>query len=63
MSRLSRLAISKRSVTLLFAAALFVAGLSAWGNLKQELLPDIKFPVITVVTPFPGAGSSDVASR
>ena len=63
VSRLSRIAISKRSVTLLFAAALFVAGLSAWGNLKQELLPDIKFPVITVVTPFPGAGSSDVATQ
>ena len=41
MNRLSRLAVSKRSVTLLFAAALFVAGISAWGSLKQELLPDI----------------------
>ena len=63
MSRLSRLALSKRSVTLLFAAALFVAGISAWGSLKQELLPDIEFPVITVVTPYPGAGSSDVAEQ
>jgi HAE1 family hydrophobic/amphiphilic exporter-1 len=60
VSRLSRLALSKRSVTLLFAAALFFAGASAWGSLKQELLPDIDFPVITVVTPYPGAGSSDV---
>ena len=60
MSRLSRLALSKRSVTLLFAGALFIAGVSAWGSLKQELLPDIDFPVITVVTPYPGAGSSDV---
>ena len=34
--------------------ALFVAGISAWGNLKQELLPDIEFPVITVVAPLPG---------
>jgi HAE1 family hydrophobic/amphiphilic exporter-1 len=57
------MAISKRSVTLLFAAALFVAGFSAWGSLKQELLPDIDFPVITVVTPYPGAGSSDVAEQ
>ncbi len=63
MSRLSRIAISKRSVTLLFAAALFVAGFSAWGSLKQELLPDIDFPIITVVTPYPGAGSSDVAEQ
>ena len=63
MSRLSRIAVSKRSVTLLFAAALFVAGISSWGSLKQELLPDIEFPVITVVTPYPGAGSSDVLEQ
>ena len=63
MSRLSQLAVSKRSVTLLLAFALFVAGVSAWGNLKQELLPDIEFPVITVIAPFPGAGSSDVAEQ
>ena len=63
VSRLSRLALSKRSVTLLFAGALFIAGISAWGSLKQELLPDIDFPVITVVTPYPGAGSSDVTEQ
>ena len=63
MSRLSRLALSKRSVTLLFAGALFLAGISAWGSLKQELLPDIEFPVITVVAPYPGAGSSDVTAQ
>ncbi|MFL5689365.1 MAG: efflux RND transporter permease subunit [Chloroflexota bacterium] len=63
MSRLSLTALSKRSVTLLFAAALFIAGISAWGSLKQELLPDIDFPIVTVVTPFPGAGSSDVTEQ
>jgi len=63
VSRLSQLAVSKRSVTLLLAAALFIAGISAWGNLKQELLPDIEFPIITVVAPYPGAGSSDVAAQ
>jgi len=63
VSRLSRIALSKRSVTLLFAGALFFAGISAWGSLKQELLPDIDFPIITIVTPFPGAGSSDVTEQ
>ncbi len=63
MSRLSQLAVSKRSVTLLLAAALFIAGVSAWGSLKQELLPDIEFPIVTVVASFPGAGSSDVAEQ
>jgi hydrophobic/amphiphilic exporter-1 (mainly G- bacteria), HAE1 family len=63
VNRLSRYAVSKRSVTLLFAAALFVAGISSWGSLKQELLPDIAFPVFTIVAPYPGAGSSDVAQQ
>ncbi len=63
MSRLSQLAVSQRSVTILLAFALFVAGISAWGSLKQELLPDIDFPVITVVAPYPGAGATDVAEQ
>ena len=63
MSRLSQFAVSQRSVTLLLAFAMFVAGVSAWGSLKQELLPDIDFPVITVVAPYPGAGATDVAEQ
>ena len=63
MNRLSELAVTKRSVTLLLAGALFIAGVSAWGTLKQELLPDIEFPVITVIAPYPGAGSQDVADK
>jgi hydrophobic/amphiphilic exporter-1 (mainly G- bacteria), HAE1 family len=63
VSRLSQLAINQRSVTLLLAFALFIAGISAWGSLKQELLPDIDFPVITVVAPFPGAGATDVSEQ
>jgi HAE1 family hydrophobic/amphiphilic exporter-1 len=63
VNRLSELALAKRSVTLLLAGALFIAGVSAWGSLKQELLPDIEFPVITVIAPYPGAGSQDVADQ
>ena len=63
MSRLSEFAVSKRSVTLLLAGAVFIAGLFAWGSLKQELLPDIEFPVITVIAPLPGAGAADVAEQ
>jgi HAE1 family hydrophobic/amphiphilic exporter-1 len=63
MSRLSEFAVAKRSVTLLLAGALFIAGILAWGNLKQELLPDIELPVITVIAPLPGAGAADVAEQ
>jgi HAE1 family hydrophobic/amphiphilic exporter-1 len=63
MSTLSRLALSRRSVTLLLAAGLFVSGVLAWGNLKQELLPDVSFPIVTVIAPYPGAGASDVTEQ
>lgn len=63
MSWLSALAVGKRSVTLLLAAALFVGGIVAWGDLKQELLPDTQFPIITVIAPYPGSGAADVAAQ
>ncbi len=63
MSRLTELAVSKRSVALLLAIALFIAGISAWGNLKQELLPDIELPIVTVIAADPGVGASDIADQ
>jgi HAE1 family hydrophobic/amphiphilic exporter-1 len=63
MNRLSQLAVGKRSVTLLLAAGLFVAGVVAWGSLKQELLPDVSFPIVTVIAPYPGAGAADVTEQ
>jgi HAE1 family hydrophobic/amphiphilic exporter-1 len=63
VSRLTQLAVSRRSVTLLLAGALFLTGIYAWGNLQQELLPDIEFPVITVIATYPGAGAADVTDQ
>ena len=63
MSRLTELSVAKRSVTLLLAVGLFFAGVSAWGSLQQELLPDIDFPVITVIAPYPGVGAADVTEQ
>ena len=63
MSRLTELAVGRRSVTLLLAAAFFIAGIAAWGSLKQELLPDVSFPVVSVIAPYPGAGASDVTEQ
>ena len=63
MNALTRLAVGKRSVTLLLAAGLFVAGILAWGGLKQELLPDVSFPIVTVIAPYPGAGAADVTEQ
>jgi hydrophobic/amphiphilic exporter-1 (mainly G- bacteria), HAE1 family len=63
MSRLSQLAVARRSVTLLIAVALFGGGILAWGGLKQELLPDVSFPIVTVIAPYPGAGAADVTEQ
>ena len=63
MSWISRAAVSRRTVTLLLAAALFGGGIVAWASLKQELLPDIAFPVATVIAPYPGAAADEVATQ
>ena len=63
MTWLSRAAVNRRSVTLLLASALFAAGVLAWGSLKQELLPDVSFPIATVIAPYPGAAADEVASK
>ena len=63
MSFLSRLAVNRRTVILLLAAALFGGGIVAWSNLKQELLPDVSFPIATVIAPYPGAAADDVATQ
>ena len=56
MTWLTRAAVERRSVTILLAVGLFIFGVIAWGSLKQELLPDVSFPVATVIAPFPAAG-------
>ncbi len=63
MNRITEFAVARRSVILLLAGALFVTGVYSWTNLQQELLPDIEFPVITVIAPYPGAGATDVTDQ
>jgi len=63
VTRLTQLAISKRSVTLLLAVGLFAGGIFSWGQLRQELVPDVEFPILTIVATYPGAGSSDVTEQ
>ncbi len=63
MTWLSRAAINRRTVVLLLAAALFAAGIVAWNSLKQELLPDVSFPVATVIAAYPGSAADDVEQQ
>lgn len=63
MSRITELATKNRSVTILLTVAILVAGVYSWANLRQELLPNIELPIITVVAPYPGAGATDVTAQ
>ncbi|MGA3056413.1 MAG: efflux RND transporter permease subunit [Candidatus Limnocylindrales bacterium] len=63
MIRLTQLAIAKRSVTVLITLGLLIGGLFSWFQLKQELLPDIQFPLVVVITPSPGASAQDVSTQ
>ena len=62
MYRLADLALRKRSVVLL--AAILIAFIGAFGitQLKTELMPNIDFPVVTVLTSYPGASPEAVDS-
>jgi HAE1 family hydrophobic/amphiphilic exporter-1 len=59
--RLTQLAVSKRSVTVLITVAMLLGGVFAWASLKQELLPNIQLPFVVVITPVPGASAQDVS--
>ncbi len=63
MIRLTQFAVREKSVIILLAVGIFLAGIYSWGQLRQELIPDIELPFVTVITPLPGAGAEDVASQ
>jgi hydrophobic/amphiphilic exporter-1 (mainly G- bacteria), HAE1 family len=53
--RLARLSLANRAVVSLLALLIAGAGLFSMFSLKQELIPSISFPVISVATVSPGA--------
>jgi HAE1 family hydrophobic/amphiphilic exporter-1 len=61
--RLTQLAVGKRSVTVLITLGLLLSGIFSWSQLKQELLPDVQFPLVVVITPSPGASAQDVSTQ
>jgi HAE1 family hydrophobic/amphiphilic exporter-1 len=63
MIRLTQFAVREKSVIILLAVGVLLAGIFSWNSLRQELLPDIEFPFVTIITPVPGAGAEDVAMQ
>ena len=54
MIRLTQFAVREKSVIILLAVGVLLAGVFSWQQLRQELLPDIEFPFVTIITPVPG---------
>lgn len=61
LSFLTRLAVRRASITLLLTVAILIFGVFAATQLKQELTPSVDFPVVTIITNYPGAEPQAVA--
>lgn len=57
---LARLSVNRPVTVLMGMLAVLVLGVLSWTQLKVDLLPDITFPVLAVVTVYPGAGPAEV---
>jgi len=60
VSWLTKISLRNRSIVGLVVVAVIVAGLFATSSLKQELIPDLTFPYLTVITVDQGASASTV---
>ncbi|MBC7286803.1 MAG: efflux RND transporter permease subunit [Armatimonadetes bacterium] len=57
---LARFSVARPVTVLMGMLAVLVLGIMSWRQMKVDLLPDITFPVIGVVTIYPGAGPQEV---
>ncbi len=57
---LTRFSLSRAAVIVLATVLLTLLGAFSASRLNVELLPDIEFPVLTIVTVYPGASPEDV---
>ena len=60
MSWLTKMSLRNRSIVGLVVVAVVIFGAIAVSSLKQELIPDLTFPYLTVFTMDPGTSPSDV---
>ncbi|WP_433824855.1 efflux RND transporter permease subunit [Actinoplanes sp. CA-015351] len=63
MSLLSRISLTNRKLVALVTVLLVALGVYATSSLKQQLLPDLSFPAVTVVASYPGAAPEVVEQQ
>ncbi|MFN3265947.1 MAG: efflux RND transporter permease subunit, partial [Deinococcales bacterium] len=63
MNWLIKFSLKNASVLVLVTILVLLAGIFTSVSIKQELLPEIRFPVITVITPYPLASPEIVENQ
>ncbi|MCL6517122.1 efflux RND transporter permease subunit [Alicyclobacillus sp.] len=63
MQFLTRFSLRNPAAILLLALLVVAGGVLSALRLNEELMPDIAFPVIAVITPYPGASPEEVAQH
>ena len=58
-----RLAAERPVLTTMLVAVFAVLGAFGFASLRVELFPEVDFPVVTVTTPYPGAGPAEVETQ
>jgi hydrophobic/amphiphilic exporter-1 (mainly G- bacteria), HAE1 family len=57
---LSNISIKRPVFTTMVIVGLMTLGVLAFRNLGVDLFPNVEFPIVTVITPYPGAGPEEV---
>ena len=60
MQVFTRFSLRRPSIVIMLMILVAIGGVVSMGALKSELLPNIEFPLISVVTVYPGAAPDDV---
>ncbi len=63
MNWLTRFSLRNVAAVLILVILVTGSGIYTATQLKMEAMPDINFPVIVAVTPYPGASSEDIAKK
>ncbi|MBU1068543.1 efflux RND transporter permease subunit [Myxococcota bacterium] len=63
MMKLVRLCVARPIATIIIFLAVSLLGGVSYTMLKLDLMPDISYPVLTVITPYPGAGPMEVENN
>src|SRR5690606_60647 len=63
MTGLTRLSLANRALVILISLVISAVGVFAIPQLKQQLFPSLSLPMVSVVTPYPGAPPETVEDQ